>query len=146
MVIISIFFRTEQRLSHALVQIIQYLISYAWDFSFSMNLLSNFSIFLSRLFYYGLFWQLQIRFKFCDQLTGQFSWSSESDEIFTVLNNSKRYSSFEINLMSNSWKCFAFIYLHIYILWSNVWKSLNSVIYACIAFLLFISQRLCYHI
>ena len=41
--------------------------------------------------------------------------------------------------------CF-YVASHIYILWSNVWKSLDYVIYAYIAFFLFISQRFCYHI
>ena len=98
-------------------------------------------MFLFRLFSHSSFWQLQIRFKFCDQYVSQFSWSSYSDEFLIVfLNNNKRYSSFVINPMNNSWKCFSFMYLCIYVLWSNVWKTLDYVIYTCIAFFLFLKD------
>ena len=94
-------------------------------------------MFLFWLFSHSSFWQLQIRFNFCDQYVSQFSWSSYSNEFLIVfLNNSKRYSSVVINPVNNSWKCFAFMYLRIYVLWSNVCKSLHCVIYTCIAFFL----------
>ena len=110
LIYIIILFRTEQRLSQVLVQIIQYLISYGQDFSFSINLLWNFSVFLFRLFSYSPFWQVLIIFKVCYQYVSQFSCSSYSDEFLTVLlNNCKRYSSFVINLINNSWKCSAFM-------------------------------------
>ena len=93
-------------------------------------------MFLIRLFSHSSFWQLQIRFNFCDQYVSQFSWSSYSNEFLIVfLNNSKRYSSVVINPVNNSWKCFAFMYLRIY-----VCKSLDYVIYTCIAFFLFLKD------
>ena len=67
-------------------------------------------IFLFRLFSYSSFWQLKI------------------------------HSSFVINPMNNYWKCFSFRHFHIYVLWDNVWKSLDYVIYTCIASLLFLKD------